>query len=114
MATKKQQFAFYEDALEFILSIGAKNKHTGELATEYFINTIAGKLNITLHTPEKSQVFSIYCLFDDTQKAVNVFGSDERLNKYSGKWNFHGYNAAYTLYEFQKELSKILLLEPAN
>ena len=108
MATKKQQQAFYEDALESAISMGAKNTNTGKLCSSYAIETKAGKLNIHFEEPEKSKVFSIFCHFEDVSKAKAVLGKSERLNQYSGKWNFHTYNATELLFQFESELKPIL------
>lgn len=108
MPTKKQQQVFYEDALELALSLGAKNKHTGRLASEYEINTKAGKLNITFKEPEKGELFTIFCRFEEPVKAKEILPDSERLNPYSGKWNFHYFNASDLLYRFEKEVRSIL------
>jgi len=111
MATKKQQQSFYEDVLEYIVSIGAKNRHIGEICSHYKLDTIAGELFIFLETPQASKIFSICTRFEDEKKAkvYLLHGTFNRLNPYSGKWNFHNYSADETLIRFKMELTPLLL-----
>lgn len=108
MATKKQQQAFYEDVLDYIVRRGAQNRHKGALATHYKMETKAGELHITLEEPETSKVFTIYCQFQDVEKAKELLKGSDRLNKYSGKWNFHYMDADTALTQFHNELKPIL------
>lgn len=108
MASKKVQQAFYEKALEYILSIGAKNRNIGPLISHYKIETIAGTLNITFHEPDKSDVFSIFCQFVDTDMVNKILGKNDRLNPYSSKWNFHYMAANECLEIFKNELTPLL------
>jgi hypothetical protein len=110
---KKKQQAFYEDVLEYILSIGALNTRIGALCTHYKIDTIAGELFVTLDEPDSSKIFSIYCRFEDEKKAAEMLGNTERLNKYSGKWNFHTTCPLHCLHQFKTELEPILITVPA-
>lgn len=105
---KKKQQAFYEDMLEYILSIGAINRRTGSLCSQYQLLTTAGVLFITLDEPDKSKIFSICCRFEDEKKAAEMLPNTDRLNKYSGKWNFHTTCPLHCLHQFQTELSPIL------
>jgi hypothetical protein len=109
MATKKQQQCFYESALELALKLGAKNKHTGRLASEYELETKAGKLSIHFKEPEASNVFTIFCKFDNPEKAKDAVIEKERLNIFSGKYNFHYFNPDELLYYFEKEIKPILI-----
>lgn len=110
MATKKQQQAFYEDVLEFIVNAGAQNRYIGEMCTNYKLNTKAGELFIFLETPQTSKVFSICTRFEDVQKAKEFLphGTNDRLNTYSGKWNFHTWTATECLTRFKKELLPLI------
>lgn len=108
MATKKQQYAFYEDVLEYILRRGAQNRRIGDLASHYKMETKAGELYITFHEAEASKVFSIFCQFQDVNKAKEILKDSERLNKYSGKWNFHYSDADTALTAFHNEIHPIL------
>jgi len=66
-------------------------------ACEYEIETKGGKLRIILHEDEhsmESDVYSVFCRFNDVEKARKYFGIGEydhfhQLNPHSGKWNFH-------------------------
>lgn len=109
MATKKQQQAFYEDVLEYIVTMGAKNRHIGELCSNYKIETKAGELLIFLETPQTSKVFSIFTCFEDNKRAKEMMPDNDRLNQYSGKWNFHNYTHDECLCRFKQELAPLLI-----
>ena len=109
MASKKQQQLFYEDVLLYILSVGAKNRHIGDICSHYKMDTKAGLLFIFLETPQTSKVFTICTRFEDTQKANEILGKRERLNPFSSKWNFHYWSADECLSRFQMELTPLLL-----
>lgn len=109
MATKKQQSEFNKNVIDYITSIGAV-KNLNANVYGYELMTKAGILLITVHEPEKSEIFSIYCRFEDEKKAFEVLGDDERLNSYSGKWNFHTTFPLHCLYQFETELTPLLTL----
>ena len=75
---------------------------------KYELETKAGKLNITTHEPEASKVFSLYCSFDEADKAKQLI-KENRLNRYSGKWNFHYWSADEVISRFKTEIEPILL-----
>lgn len=108
IATKKQQSIFCEDVTSYIVRRGATkipSKYSGD---SYKMDTKAGELIISLYEPEKSNVFTIFCQFQDVEKAKEVLKDSRRLNKYSGKWNFHQFDADSALTEFHNELKPIL------
>lgn len=108
MATKKEQQSFIKRALEYILSIGAKEGRKGTFLNDFKLDTKVGELKISLEIPEKGNIFSIYCRFEDTGKAKEFLGDNERLNQYSGKFNFHYTDADWTLKLFKEEIKPIL------
>lgn len=108
MVTKKEQQVFYKKALEYILSTGAKEGRKGTFSNDFKLDTKAGELKIALEIPERSNIFSIYCRFEDAGKAKEFLGNNERLNQYSGKFNFHYTDADWTLKLFKEEIKPIL------
>lgn len=67
----------------------------------YTIQTIYGELSIKIDD-EKSPVFSIFCRFEETDK-LNDFNND-RVNKYSGKFNFHSFYIDFIASDFKYEI----------
>lgn len=108
MATKKQQSEFNKNVIDYITGIGAVEIHNANVYG-YELMTKAGVLLITVHEPEKSEVFSIYCRFEDEKKAFEILGDNERLNSYSGKWNFHNGIAESALNNIKRELQPLLI-----
>lgn len=106
--TKKQQQAFYEDALEYIVLNGAKNTYKGAMCTQYKIDTIAGELNISLEEPGQSSIYSIFCRFENVELAKELI-TDGKLNPYSGKYNFHEYYPAILLNDFKNKIDNLLI-----
>lgn len=111
MATKREQAEFNKQAEMFLKSMGAEVVREGEFMKWYKLETVCGLLNIGLDQPEKSQVFSIFCRFEDVNEAKKYLQHDYygRLNPYSGKWNFHSSHFAGLLRGFENELSPLLL-----
>lgn len=112
MATKAQHTAFNRSVAKYLQSIGAEIKTNTIFHGEWILKTLAGDLNISLHEPERSEVFSIFCRFEEVEKANcfipwNIF-ERKRLNTSTGKWNFHSYDADELLNEFKEELQKLL------
>lgn len=98
--TKKQ-------ALEFNIKISkilTNNKFTysneeSYVSTEgmvevYCKETNYGKLKITLPV-QYGQMFSVFCKFEDVEKALRIFN----CNKFTGKYNFH----------YDKDTEKVLI-----
>lgn len=113
MATKAAHTAFNREVSKYLGSIGADVLKKSSFAIECHLTTIAGDLLISLHEPERSEVFSIYCRFEDVEKAVLTLDSyaSTNLNRYSGKWNFHSYDAGELLVEFKNEIAPLLINE---
>lgn len=115
MASKKQHESFNKKVIRYLQVIGGERIEKHHF-THYKVKTKAGNLEVSLHNPEKGQVFSIFAKFDDEKKALqelqtigNSFSID-RLNKYSGKWNFHLDDSELTLTTFKFELTPLLLV----
>ena len=97
MATIKQHEAFNKKVDKLLRVLGAKE--TGKYGYKYSLDTKAGLLLITTHEPMKSDIFSVYCRFENPGKAKEVLSKweNDRLNPYSGKWNYHQRDAGYLL-----------------
>jgi len=97
MATIKQHEAFNKKVEKLLKSLGAKE--TGKYGYKYSLDTKAGVLLITTHEPERSDIFSVYCCFDEPDKAKEILSKweQDRLNQYSGKWNYHQRDANYLI-----------------
>ena len=80
-------------------------------AKSWSLQTKAGELRISVHSPEPSHCFSIFTCFEDVKKAneiVKEVGLDDHLNPYSGKWNYHLSNETDCLAYFEGSLNKIV------
>lgn len=111
MATKKQQSNFKKAAVKYLLSINAEPIQSQTSFEWYKVDTICGVLKIGLEQPQQGEIFSIYCRFEDTLKAKEFlpYKMDDRLNPYSGKWNWHSRNGDEMLKAFENELCPLLL-----
>ena len=114
MKSKKQQEIFTNKVAAFLNTVGAEKIKRYSLFLEYKINTDAGILFITLHEPCKEEISSIYTMFENEKKAVEILGNDERLNKYSGKWNFHSNDNDVLFFQFASNLLRIGVGELIN
>ena len=110
--TKKQiEFARKEFSIveANILESGEKRR---DRRNEFELQTVCGTLSITLDFG--FYIFSINCRFADVQKAVAHFKSNphsssaNRLNEYSGKWNFNGTDATDLVTKFFLEINPLL------
>jgi len=115
MATKKQQADFKKAATKYLLSINAEAIDSQSSFDWYKVETVCGVLKIGLEQPERGEIFSIYGRFEDVEKAKEFLPHkfDDRLNPYSGKWNWHSRNDEAMLRHFDIELSPLLLTVPA-
>ena len=97
MASLKQHEIFNKRVHKLLIGLGANE--TGESNYKYSLNTKAGELLITTHDAEKSDIFSVYCRFENPDRAKEVLSKweNDRLNPYSGKWNYHQRDASYLL-----------------
>lgn len=83
---------------------------TSSYQTVFEVNTKIGKLTITLFNLDHNygmSLYSIFCMFDEKEK-FSKFESN-RVNHYSGKWNFHHENKEAILRYFENELKEIVL-----
>lgn len=90
MASKKQHEQFNKQVEKILVSMGAKANETKFTSMyKWQLDTRFGILIITVHEPEKSQVFSVYSQFVDYDKYEN------ELKNISGHWkyNVHQYTA---------------------
>lgn len=115
MNTKKQQAEFKKEATKYLLSINAEAIESQSTFDWYKVDTICGWLKIGLEQPERGEIFSIYGRFEDENKAKEFLPHkmEDRLNPYSGKWNWHSRDAESMLRHFDIELSPLLLTVPA-
>ena len=56
---------------------------------------------------KRNKVFSIFCCFDDFEKAKPFLEEYYENRVFTGKWNFHYSNWNETLKNFKRELDKI-------
>lgn len=129
IAFRNKEFAVVEEAL---LHYGAERiaDHGVPWFKSFLVKTRCGDLSVHLDCCEEDEhccQYSIYCRFDEPQRACEVLGlkptlkddkgrqmydaSHSRLNQYSGKWNFHGDNATDLVTEFFREFSRIEIKE---
>ena len=111
MASVKMLTAFNKKVIKAIIELGAKPYPNQSFCDQYFIETKAGKLDITLHREDKpSKIYSIFCRFEDPKKATEVLTpyNASNLNKYSGKWNYHMSNDKELFAQFIECLTEIL------
>lgn len=108
MATIKQHTAFNKKVDELLTKLGAKQ--TGKFNYKYSLDTKAGVLLITTHEPMKTDIYSVYCRFDEPTRAKEILSKWEldRLNTYSGKWNYHQRDANYLLEGLEINLQSII------
>jgi hypothetical protein len=110
MATKKQQEVFNNKVSSEIKKLGgtrvAYNNPT--YFREYILKTEVGELEVTLHDPTPSPVFSIFARFKDIDNARVGVPDKHRLNHYSGKYNFHSVSADECLEDFLNDIKQIV------
>ena len=111
MASKKVLQAFNNRVIKAVKELGGVVKTLPFDLYQLEIETKAGKLNISVHEATKaSDVFSIFCRFEDVDKANKVLSEDNsiNLNRYSGKWNFHYLGADSCFDVFVMSLKEIM------
>jgi len=108
MATKKQHETFNKQVQDLVNGLGAKESGRGTY--KYIIETKAGLLYVTTHEPSDTDIFGVYCKFEniDTAKEALGFWDCNRLNLSSGKWNFMDYDPKDLLLIFSTSLKRIL------
>jgi hypothetical protein len=68
------------------------------------IPTKGGILLVDVHEPQKSALFSVFCRFDDVEKANALNISN---NRHSGKYNFHCADAKELLSDMELHIKAI-------
>lgn len=82
--SEKRMKAFKEKVEKILTALGGKKD--SPFIYEWTVPTKAGGLFVSVHeTP--SEIFSIFCRFDEPQKAKEVMGEGHVSG--AGKWNFH-------------------------
>jgi hypothetical protein len=82
---------------DLVVGVGAIKTGSTQFTDNYELNTSAGLLCISV-SKERSRVFTVYARFDNIEKALWSVRNMDRLNPYSGKYNFH--------YSTEKELNQ--------
>jgi hypothetical protein len=105
MASKVQMQKFNKKVERIVLALGGIPSTT----YNWVIETKAGKLYVSVHKAESSELFSIFCCFEDPKLANEILSSFNKsnLNPHSGKWNYHSQNENDCLNSFQDSLEKI-------
>jgi len=96
----KRRKLFEQEARALLLRLGAVEQAKGQYDwTNFTLATKAGELRLSLSTDlwlltqpgdwRGGHAPWIACRFADVATAKRVLGSDDRLNPFSGKWNFH-------------------------
>lgn len=115
MASKKQTEAFNKKVERIVKEHGGTANPHGY---KWNIQTKAGILLVTVHEPDKHSLFSIFCCFENPQEALKLLievGLEEKtdflnggkLNRYSGKWNYHYEDERDALVNFEMNIEKI-------
>lgn len=74
----------------------------------YMMNTKAGVMFIQPEVGAGHYTFTMFCIFDDVQEANKIIpASNDRLNRWSGKFNFHEPSIAYLTNQFKLEINAI-------
>jgi hypothetical protein len=85
--TKKKQEDFVTAVRKGLLEMGAEIVKGNNISfdnTQFVLNTIAGKLHITLYHSQKF-LYTVYSRFENVDKAKSKFN----CNPHSGKYNIH-------------------------
>lgn len=113
MASKAQMEKFNNKVEKTVLALGATPAKPLGSGKAWELQTKAGLLHISVHEPSKSDIFSIFCRFEDPKLANEILipWNKSNLNKHSGKWNYHCYTAVECLNEFEESVK---LIEDSN
>ena len=103
----KQQQEIFNSKVDSLLS-NFKAQKQENVFPQYILSTSAGKMEIHVHLPQRSNVFSIYCKVEDKNKAGPHLRDYENYDPYTGKFNFHGMNYEWVLSKFEAALKKII------
>ena len=102
----------HETLAAYITQLGGTQASPDD-AYRWTLETPLGALHLAMH--EKN--FSIFALWEDVDKAKAHFGTSStgRLNRFSGKWNFHGLTEKSNPFEaFKAELDAVMALAAAT
>lgn len=107
MASKNQIWKFNKKVEAIVLGMGGILNPP--LPYHWSVQTKAGKLFVTVHEPEASKFFSIFCCFEDEKLANEMLTESNKsnLNKSSGKFNFHYSDEELCLKIFTSSLKEI-------
>lgn len=93
MATKQAHTAFNRSVAAYLQSIGAEFQLNNGLNGRGVIKTVGGDLLVSLVEPERIEVFSVFCMYKESQY----------------QWNFHSYDAKELLEEFKEQIAPLLI-----
>ena len=83
--TKKQNQVFVDRVCDGLLQLGAKKmKDNGSSLIKFELNTIVGKLDISVDT-DSQHCYTVFSCFDNVEQAKTKFP----CNPHSGKYNIH-------------------------
>ena len=97
MATKAAHTQFNRSVAAYLESIGAETKGKSSFNGDWILKTVAGDLRVSVHEPEREDVFSIYCEFEDAKN-----------NIVTSAFNYHSYDANELLNDFKIQMSSLL------
>ena len=106
--SKKRQAKFIKDIRHFMSDIDAEviePLYEG-YGDSWLIDTIHGKLRVNL-PHDQDYTFTVFCKFQEQEKYSKF--DCLRVNKYSGKCNFHYSKEEDSVYMFKLEVNRILI-----
>jgi hypothetical protein len=108
--SKKDQKLFIKGMEQVIVHFGGvRAKHPFSDSIESFeINTTVGVLNIHVDR-DLDTIFSVFARFMDKEKYSTCDIISNRVNIYSGKWNFHSREPHKIRHQLYTELKEITL-----
>lgn len=81
---KRSQNKFNNAITKELIAMGAQVTSKNEDKTEFTMDTIVGKLDVSLYH-DQGGLYSVFSRFEDVDRAKDVFD----CNKFTGKYNFH-------------------------
>jgi hypothetical protein len=95
---KKQHQKFNKEIDDFL-----KDKYKVKEDNHYMLETKCGNLNIILDNYFRNKkLYSIFCRFDDVEKAREYGGR-------SGKYNFYSSDSEYLMSDFKSFINNIII-----
>jgi len=108
MITRINQQSFEKALIKFFAPIFDTIITNDASRLVYQVDTIYGPLNMTIYKDDDSKnLYSLFGRFIDGElykKNTNIM-----MNKYSGKFNFHGSNKMLLLNHIKSEINEILI-----